>query len=184
MPNYKRRYRPGGTFFFTVMLNEGVGISLLTHLDKLRAAYARTHAEQPFQTDAIVVLPDHLHCVWTLPPGDTDYALRWRKIKSRLTRDLAPMLLRSQSQIARSEQGLWQRRFWEHEIRDQDDFNLYIAYTLTDPVRHGLVMVANDWVASSIHRDVRQHLAVPKLPALPVSLQFEERREVRTREPA
>ncbi|MEO1490696.1 MAG: transposase [Pseudomonadota bacterium] len=175
MPNYRRRLTPGGTYFFSVMLSEGAEISLLTYLDRLRHAYARTHAEQPFRTDAIVVLPDHLHCVWTLPLGDADYALRWRKIKSRFTREIGIAPARSRSEALRTERGIWQRRFWEREIHDDADYALHIAYTLTDPVRHGLVAEPQDWTASSIHRDLRDGCPPPDLPETPDPAAFGER---------
>lgn len=185
MPNYRRRRRPGGTFFFTVMLAPEVGTSLLRNLDKLRAAYRATHAENPFHTDAIVVLPDHLHAIWTLPKGDTDYALRWRKIKSRFTRALSVTTAPSQSEQRRGERGLWQRRFWEHQIHDRKDYDLHRAYTLWDPVRHGLVDDPPDWSASSIHRDIRLDIPLPRMPLeRPVDMRFGERHQASNPIPA
>lgn len=175
MPNYIRRRVPGGTFFFTVALAPGSGISLIDHLDKLRAAYRLTIADHPVQTDAIVVLSDHLHAVWTLPPGDIDYSLRWRLIKGRFSHFVGAPGRRTPSHQARGEAGHWQRRFWEHEIRGNADFDLHHAYTLSDPVRHGQVQRAADWTASSIHRDLREGRQIPHLPnPLPAGMCFGE----------
>lgn len=113
-----------------------------------------TRAERPFGIVAWVVLPDHLHCIWQLPQGDTDYATRWGAIKARFSQGLAPGPLR-RSHVARREKGIWQRRFWEHHIRDQADFNAHVRYCWMNPVKHGLVERPEDWRWSSVHRDIR-----------------------------
>lgn len=146
---------PGGTYFFTVAMAPLAGVSLLDTLHVLRDAYGKTLSEQPFVTDAIVVLPDHLHAVWSLPPGDSDYSLRWSKIKRRYARALGSRGPRSPSKIAKREAGIWQRRFWEHTIRNPADYELHVAYCWSDPVRHGYCARAQDWDASSFHREVR-----------------------------
>lgn len=116
----------------------------------LREAVRRTRAERPFRIDAWVLLPDHLHCVWTLPPGDCDYATRWRLIKARVSRALPPGPLRP-SHRRRGERGLWQRRFWEHHIRGEAEHAALLGYCWHNPVKHGLVAAPRDWLYSSIH---------------------------------
>ncbi|BBL70644.1 REP-associated tyrosine transposase [Methylogaea oryzae] len=118
MPHYIRAYVPGGCYFFTVGLLERRRGLLTENIDALRAAFRAVRAQRPFRIDAIVVLPDHLHCLWTLPPGDTDYSTRWRLIKSAFSRAIAPGERLSDRRLLKKERGLWQRRFWEHAIRD------------------------------------------------------------------
>src|SRR3954469_14154038 len=125
MPNYRRAFVPGGCWFFTVNLLKRSQTLLLDHVDALRTAVGVTRQKYPFDIDAIVILPDHLHAVWTLPPGDADFSTRWRLIKRGFTRRLAQanLLTGAASQKPGSDQrSLWQRRFWEHQIRDEDDF--------------------------------------------------------------
>ncbi|MEO0744034.1 MAG: transposase [Pseudomonadota bacterium] len=155
MSQYCRLRIPGATYFFTVNLAHRGGDLLVSHIDALRAAYAATHCEQPFQTDAIVVLPDHLHAVWTLPPGDADFSNRWRKIKARFSRSVGQMQPRSWSKVRKRETGVWQRRFWEHAIRDEADYDAHVSYCWANPVKHGHVARAVEWPHSSIHRDMR-----------------------------
>jgi len=113
---------------------------------------AKTLSERPFRIDAWVILPDHMHCVWTLPPGDRDYPVRWRLIKSRFSRELPTGPLRA-SHRARQERGIWQRRYWEHHIRDDADFAAHVRYCWHNPVKHGLAARPEDWPWSSFHRD-------------------------------
>lgn len=155
MTQYRRLYIPGATYFFTVTPAQRGVEHLVSHVDDLRSAYAATRCEQPFQTDAIGILPDHLHAIWTLPPGDADFSGRWRKIKARFSRAVGGQHPRSLSKVRKRETGLWQRRFWEHAIRDADDYRKHLAYCLSNPVQHGLVARPVDWALSSIHRDVR-----------------------------
>jgi len=115
----------------------------------------RTRGRYPFVIDAIVVLPDHLHAVWTLPPGDADFSLRWRMIKSRFAQALPKQERLSDVRKARGERGIWQRRFWEHLIRDEADYARHVEYCYINPVKHGLVARVRDWPHSSFHRDVR-----------------------------
>jgi putative transposase len=114
-----------------------------------------TRAERPFRIDAWVVLPDHLHCLWTLPEGDAEYSVRWRLIKSRFSRGLPAGPLR-QSHEHRQERGIWQRRFWEHHIRGEAELSAHIRYCWWNPVKHGLVERPEDWAFSSVHRDIRE----------------------------
>jgi putative transposase len=154
MPNYIRPKITGASVFFTVTLQDRGQPLLVDHIQHLREAVAVTKAERPFDIAAWVVLPDHMHCVWTLPSGDRDFSTRWRLIKARFSRRL-PQGHQRPSQVARQERGLWQRRFWEHHIRDDADLAAYVGYCWHNPVKHGLVARPQDWPYSSIHRDLR-----------------------------
>lgn len=160
MTNYRRTKTRGGTFFFTVAIANRSSDLLTTHVDALRAAYHTTRLERPFHCDAIVVLPDHLHAVWTLPQGDNDFGTRWGAIKSRFTRAVKGRMglnpiLRSGSKVRKGDAGIWQRRFWEHMIRDEADYRMHVEYCWGNPVKHGLVERPTDWTFSSIHRDIQ-----------------------------
>lgn len=110
----------------------------------------------PFHVDAVVVLPEHLHAIWTLPAGDSDFSERWRRIKGRFSRSLAVDEKRSASKRAKGEKGVWQRRFWEQVIRGEDDLARCKRYCWFDPVKHGFVEHPTDWKYSSLHRDTRK----------------------------
>jgi len=156
MSQYRRLHIPGGTYFFTVATAMRGGSLLTDHVDLLRQAYRATVSELPVTCDAIVILPDHLHAVWTLPPGDSAYPERWRRIKARFTHALGRRYPRSASKQAKREAGIWQRRYWEHMIRDDEDYRRHVEYCWANPVRHGLVAAPTDWPLSSIHRDQRE----------------------------
>lgn len=164
MPNYRRLRVPGATYFFTVNLAERGSSVLCDQIDLLRDAYRVTAAEHPIHCDAMVVLPDHIHAVWTLPAGDADFSRRWQKLKARFTFATGLRGVQSRSMLAKREAGLWQRRFWEHMIRDEDERSRAVAHCLSDPIRHGLVERSEDWPFSSIHRDLRR--AVGAAPTL------------------
>ena len=155
MPNYRRAFVPGGCFFFTVNLLERKQTLLVDHVAALRDAVATTRHGHPFDIDAFVVLPDHLHAVWTLPPGDSDFSTRWRLIKSRFAKTLPKQERLSAVRKARGERGIWQRRFWEHLIRDEADYISHVEYCVVNPLKHRLVTRVRDWPYSSFHRDVR-----------------------------
>jgi putative transposase len=155
MPNYRRAFVAGGCWFFTVNLLERRQTLLLDHIDTLRDAVARTRQRCPFDMDAFVVLPDHIHAVWTLPPTDADFSTRWRLIKTHFAKALPKHEPLSTVRKARNERGIWQRRFWEHLIRDESDYARHIEYCYINPVKHGLVTRVRDWPHSSFHRDVR-----------------------------
>ena len=174
MTQYRRLRIPGATYFFTLALAQRGDDHLLRHIDALRSAYAATRCEHPFQTDAIVILPDHLHAVWTLPPGDAHFSERWRKIKARFSHDVGKAQPRSRSKVRKREVGLWQRRFWEHCIRDEADYQAHVAYCWSNPVKHGYVNRAVDWPHSSIHRDVRLGRVEPEWCCQVVDGQFGE----------
>ena len=156
MSDYLRPRVPGATVFFTVALAARGSDLLLRELPRLRAAVAGVRRARPFAIDAFVVLPDHLHAIWTLPEGDADYGVRWSAIKAAFSRGIEPGPRRA-SHLSRREKGIWQRRFWEHHIRNDDDFGLHLRHCWMDPVRHGLVARPEDWTPSSIHRDQRRH---------------------------
>ncbi|MDO9424562.1 MAG: transposase [Methylobacter sp.] len=159
MPNYRRYRVPGGTYFFTVNLLERYSNDLLVrHIDTLRTVVQETRKRWPFHIDAWVVLPEHLHCVWTLPAGDDDNANRWRVIKQGFSKALPITERRSAVRVARGERGIWQRRFWEHVIRDDEDYAAYIDYCHINPMKHGLVKQVADWPYSTFHRYVEEGL--------------------------
>jgi putative transposase len=155
MPNYRRAFIPGGCWFFTVNLLERRQSLLVDHIAILREAVAKTCQSHPCTIDAFVVLPDHIHAIWTLPPGDSDFSTRWRPIKSRFPKALPKCERLSPVRVARSERGIWQRRFWEHLIRDETDYARHVEYCYINPVKHQLVARVCDWPHSSFHRDVR-----------------------------
>jgi len=128
--------------------------ALVEHVVVLREVLRRVRRERPFQMQAVVVLPDHPHTVWTLPKDDNDYPARWRAIKSRFTRVVRECGV-SLTPNAKGEYDLWQRRYWEHTIRDEDDLQRHVDYIHCNPVKHGLVKRVADWPYSSFHRYVR-----------------------------
>lgn len=154
MSNYRRAKVPGGTYFFTVNLLERRRRLLVEHIADLRAAFRATHAARPFEVIAIVVLPDHLHCVWRLPEGDSDNANRWAQLKAGFSRRLPKDERRSMQRMARRERGIWQRRYWEHLIRDERDLRQHVDYIHFNPVKHGHVLRVADWPYSSFRRCV------------------------------
>ncbi len=158
MPNYRRCRVPGGTYFFTVNLLDRRSDLLVRHIELLRAAVRSVLVAHPFHIDAWVVLPDHLHAMWTLPEGDADYSNRWRAIKAAFARALPKTERRSPGRQKRGERGVWQRRFWEHTIRDERDYARHMDYVHYNPVKHGWVHRVRDWPYSSFHRAVAQGL--------------------------
>jgi len=156
MLNYRRIWVPCGTWFFTVNLLERHNNPLLTqHIAKLREAVMRTRGDHPFTIHAWVILPDHLHCIIELPPGDVDFSLRWRLIKSRFSLSIPNTRWRNDTRRRCGERAIWQRRFWDHLIRDEADFNAHMDYVHINPVKHGLVSRVADWPHSTFHRLVR-----------------------------
>ena len=185
MSRYIRPKVPGACVFFTVNLVDRGADALVRHVEVLREAVAVTRAKRPFGIDAWVVLPDHMHCVWTLPEGDADFSTRMAAIKARFTRALTgrvgfhPTVVdddpaasrmvgvgggvephptingrpRSKSKIMKGDGRVWQRRFWEHHIRDDEAFAACVRYCWINPVKHGLVEHPRDWPYSSWHRD-------------------------------
>jgi putative transposase len=155
MTNYRRSDIAGASYFFTVNLSDRSQSLLTEHLVALRSAFQHVRERHPFIVDAIAVLPDHLHTIWTLPEGDGDFSLRWRLIKTVFSHGLPHGEHRSESRTSKGERGIWQRRYWEHLIRDEEDFARHVDYIHINPVKHGLVTRAADWPHSSFHRYVR-----------------------------
>lgn len=178
MSVYRRPAVTGAQVFFTVTLATRGGDLLVREVNLLREAVRATKTERPFGIEAWVVLPDHVHAVWQMPSGDRDYGVRWGAIKSRFTRALREKgrrlglyptddvqggsgmvgwnpTLRSASKVRKGDAGVWQRRFWEHHIRDDADYWAHVRYCWNNPVKHGLVTRPEDWPWSSVHRDRR-----------------------------
>jgi putative transposase len=155
MVRYRRNLVPGGTYFFTATLVDRRSTELVEHVGVLRASVRETRAAHPFTIDAVVVLPDHLHIVMTLPTEDANFASRLSLIKRRFTTAVAEAGVRI-PRHSNGEYALWQRRFWEHTIRDERDFERHVDYIHFNPVKHGLVKRVRDWPYSSFHRYVRR----------------------------
>jgi len=185
MSDYLRPRVPGAAIFFTVALAERGSNLLLREIGLLRTAVRQTRAERPFGIEAWVVLPDHLHCIWRMPVGDADFSTRWGAIKARFTRSVRakhadegrpgftpahtapyptelPVVTSGRYagvnpglRANKGERAIWQRRFWEHHIRDEADFAAHLRYCWMNPVKHGFVERPEDWPYSSVHRDAR-----------------------------
>jgi putative transposase len=155
---YRRVHSPGGTFFFTVLtFNRQTIFNHKNARTVLRDAFQHVRKNHPFTIDAIVLLPDHLHTIWTLPEDDGDYPTRWRLIKSYFTRNWKDRpIVQSASRIKKGEQAVWQRRYWEHQIRDEDDFIQHVEYIHYNPVKHELVSAPHLWSHSSFHDFVKR----------------------------
>ncbi len=156
---YRRYWQPGGLYFFTVVTFDRRPLfSMAEARHELHAALRRTQAERPFEIVAIVLLPDHVHCLWGLPGEDCNFATRWRTIKSRFTRGLLaggyrePQ--RSVSRRKRQEHAVWQRRFWEHLIRDEEDWQRHLDYLHYNPVKHGYAQRPAAWPYSTFRKYV------------------------------
>jgi putative transposase len=160
-----RRAAGGSTFFFTVISHRRRPILCDSVIrTSLRAAIHAVRAHLPFAIDAWVLLPDHLHCIWTLPEGDSDYSARWSQIKHRVSfncRDAYDDSLLGRSGKARGEAAIWQRRFWEHRIRDEADMERHVDYIHFNPVRHGHAAHAAAWPYSTFSRYVREGVYPP-----------------------
>jgi putative transposase len=148
MPNYRRLYQPGGRYFFTVNLADRSSDALVRNIDALRRAWSYANARYPFETLAAAVMPDHLHCIWRLPTGDQDFSVRWRLLKGHFSRSLAQAGNAPPGRRAR-ERGVWQRRFWEHLVRDEDDLARCADYIHGNPVKHGYCARVDEWPYSS-----------------------------------
>jgi putative transposase len=162
MPDYRRAWHPGGAYFFTVNLLQRQGNDLLTRqVELLRAAVRSVRHRHPFTIHGWVVLPDHLHCVIELPAHVADFATRWRLIKMGFSKALPQGERRSSVRVRRGERGIWQRRYWEHLIRDDADFRAHMDYVHVNPVKHGLVKRVCEWPYSTFHRLVEQGVYPP-----------------------
>ena len=154
---YRRAKTPGATYFFTVVTHNRHPILCESeNINLLRDAFRYVMVKHPFKIDAIVILPEHLHCIWTLPENDADFSTRWRLIKSYFSRKcyVSYQGKITPSRQQKGEKAIWQRRFWEHQIKDNRDFINHVEYIHYNPVHHGLVLAAKDWQYSSFHRYV------------------------------
>jgi len=155
--DYRRVWHQGGTYFFTVNLLQRKGNDLLVrHVQVLREAVKEVKARHPFKIHGWVVLPEHFHCVLELPPDDTDYATRFRLVKVGFSKALPKTERRSAVRVRRGERGIWQRRYWEHVIRDEADYRAHLDYIHYNPVKHDWVKQVKDWPYSTFHYWVRQ----------------------------
>jgi putative transposase len=157
MVHYRRCKIDGGTYFFTVTLKNRNSTILVDHIDDLKKAIKEAKSFLPFTINALVILPEHIHTIWQLPDNDHAYATRWRIIKSKFTKSL----LNKNIVINKDRHGLynlWQRRFWEHVIRDEQDYINHVNYIHFNPVKHQYVTCARDWPYSTFHEYVRQGL--------------------------
>ena len=156
---YRRAKIEGGTYFFTLVTYERKKILCAPeNVRLLRQVFREVMRNHPFKIDAFVLLPDHLHSIWTLSQDDCDFSNRWRLIKSSFSRGCKDEYKSSRtvSRQKKQEQAIWQRRFWEHRIRDEEDFARHLEYIHYNPVRHGLATAPKDWEYSSFHRYVRR----------------------------
>jgi putative transposase len=157
MPNYRRIHASGGTFFFTVVTNERLPVfSSDSSVMSLISVIEKTRNDHPFEEIAYCILPDHLRCIWKLPENDSDFSIRWQKIKARFTIENKPQPGMegdiSDSRRKKRERGIWQRRFWEHTIIDESDLVRHINYIHFNPIKHGLVKELVDWRWTSFHK--------------------------------
>ena len=156
MTSYRRLLIPGATYYFTVRLEMPGATHLTDRIDMLRYAYAKAVQEFPVTCHAMVVLPDHLHAIWTEPEGMVWYSERWRRIKARFTHAVAEPVAVRPSLERKRERGIWQRRFYEHCIRNDDDFSRAMEHCRTNPVRHGLVTAPELWPYSSFTKSAAE----------------------------
>ena len=176
MPTYVRWRERGATYFFTVVTYRRQRIlTNTTARELLRKAMAAVRRQLPFEMPVSVLLPDHLHCIWTLPADDDDFPERWRRIKERFTRSWLAQGGRDLKVSAESRRqgrrGIWQPRYWEHRIRDDDDYMMHRDYIHLNPVKHGYVENSGDWLWSSFHRHVQKGWLDPNWPGTsPVDL--------------
>ena len=154
---YRRNRVAGGTYFFTVALRDRSSTLLVDRIDDLRRALASVKRERPFEIAAMVVLPDHLHAIWTLPEADDDYPGRMRLFKSRFTRLIANAGV-NVNRNPKGEHDVWQRRYWEHTIRDDTDYQNHVDYIHWNPIKHGYVDRISDWPHSTFHRFVAENI--------------------------
>lgn len=167
MSRYRRNYLEGGTYFFTVVTYQRQRIFYAETVAILRQGFRKCISEKPFTIDAFVILPDHIHCIWTLPPHDHDYSSRWKDLKCYFTKEYQRTVCNRASKdckeperppdlphsmTKKGEKGIWQRRFWEHTIRDEEDYRMHMDYVHYNPEKHGLVHTVVEWPYSSFHR--------------------------------
>ncbi len=158
---YRRMKAPGATYFFTVNLAHRASSLLVDRIDSLREAVRRVKTHYYFDIVAWVVLPDHMHAIWSMPDHDPDYSKRWRLIKHYFSKSIERRESIRPSRLSKGEREIWQRRFWEHQLRDEADLQNHLDYVHINPVKHGYVTRARDWPYSSIHRYIRLGFIAP-----------------------
>ena len=159
MSNYRRPRFPGGFYFFTVVSHKRRPILASEFARKhLRHAFEKVRSKRPFETIALCLLPEHLHCIWKLPEDDAEFSIRWSLIKRDFTtnylKEGGPEFTQSNSRSKHRHRGVWQKRFWEHQIRDERDLQTHIDYIHYNPIKHGLVKALDDWPWSTYHKYV------------------------------
>jgi putative transposase len=182
MPEYRRYYVPGGTFFFT-LVTEGRSRFLCQETARiiLRTQMQLCQKRWPFSIEAIVLLPDHLHALWVMPAGDSNYSLRWAWIKKEFTKSWLEAGGEEQgvsdSRRRNRRRGVWQRRFWEHMIRDENDYERHFDYIHYNPVKHGLVARPQDWPHSTFHLWVKRNIYPLEWGCGPEEMKFDDLNE-------
>lgn len=172
---YRRATVTGATCFFTVNIAERQKTLLTGHINVLRNAIKKVKQNHPFDIEAMVILPDHLHALWTLPENDADFSLRWNLIKAGFSRELAKTERISKSRQRKGERGIWQRRFWEYLIRDDNDYERHVDYIHINPVKHGYVEKPIDWPFSSLHRFVKNEILPASWAVVDIDGKYGER---------
>ena len=156
MSEYRRIYQPGGSCFFTVVTHQRIKIlSLPEHISRLKSSFDKVMKKHPYTMEAFVILPDHIHCLWRMPPSDSNYSIRWRLIKGYFSNGFNDPVNK------RGEKQIWQRRFWEHLLRDDEDWRRHMDYIHYNPVKHGYVENPGDWPHSSFRQAVKDGLYAP-----------------------
>jgi putative transposase len=160
---YRRSQQAGSCYFFTLVTYQRQNILLLPdNIERLRVAFKREREKYPFTLDAIVILPDHLHALWRMPEGDKDYSARWSRIKRYFSTACVGVARKpSASRSGKREKAVWQRRFWEHTIRDENDWRMHMDYIHYNPVKHNYAEVPEKWPYSSFKRCVRRGWYAP-----------------------
>jgi putative transposase len=155
---YRRYRQQGGSYFFTVVTYQRQNIlTRQENIERLRAAFKREMEKYPFTIDAIIILPDHLHTIWSLPKGDNDFSNRWSRIKRYFSVGcIGAQQTQFVSRSKKREKAVWQKRFWEHVIRDDDDLQRHMDYIHYNPVKHGYVTAPLHWPYSSFKRFVQK----------------------------
>ena len=156
MSEYRRLYQPGGSYFFTIVTHQRIEIfSLPDNITRLKSAFDKVMKRHPFIMEAFVILPDHIHCIWRMPAGDSNYSIRWRLIKSYFSGGFNHPVNK------RGEKEIWQRRFWEHLLRDEEDWRRHMDYIYYNPVKHSYVKSPGDWLHSSFRQAIQDGLYAP-----------------------
>ena len=162
--NYRRVFVPGASYFFTLTLQDRRSDLLIRKIKELRMAFQRVMEAYPFAIDGIVVLPEHIHMSMTLPPDDINYSQRISFIKSAFSRQIEPIEFMNSSRKTKRERGVWQRRFWEHLISDEQDYERHLDYIHYNPVKHGHVKSPSQWTYSSVYRYINAGILPANFP--------------------